>query len=333
MKFRNTILTAGLALVTVGATAQAQCATTGSTADACWKAQDIFNFLTPQISTALAGGSTTLGQGGVLGGFPHFAVALRASAVKGSIPQTSNVAFSTQGAQASAYPGKDQYVPMASIDGSLGIFKGFPLGVTRVGGVDLLMTATYIPKPSSNSGEVSFDLPGGSTKLGYGVRLGLLQESIVVPGVSFSYVQRSLPTLSASGTSTVSASGSSAPGSFALNNLELKTASWRVSASKTFLIFGLEAGFGQDKYDNSAGAQVTVNAPAPVGTQTTSASFSNSMTRTNIYAGLSLNFFIGKLVGEIGQVSGGSLPDHKNTFGSDAAASRQYFSLGLRTGF
>jgi len=331
MKYRNSILAAGVALVALSGAAQAQCGTT--TADACRKSQDIFNFLTPQISTALVGGSTTLGQGGVLGGFPHFALALRASAVNGTVPTVKDVSFSTTGEKATAYPGKDQYVPMASIDGSLGLFKGFPMGVTRVGGLDLLMTATYIPKPSNSSGDVQFDLPGGSTKLGYGVRVGLLQESILVPGVSFSYVKRDLPTLSVSGSSNVSAGGTNAPGSFALNDLTLKTSSWRFSASKTFMIFGLEGGFGQDKYDNSAGIDVTVNAAAPVGTQHASTSVANTMTRTNIYGGLIINFFIGKLVGEVGQVSGGSLPAAINTFGSSAAASRTYFSVGLRTGF
>jgi hypothetical protein len=207
------------------------------------------------------------------------------------------------------------------------------MGVTRLGGLDLLMTATYVPKPSSGSGEVQFDLPGGSTKLGYGVRVGLLQESIVVPGVSFSYVKRDLPTLSVSGTSTVGSGVTSAPGTFALNDLTLKTSSWRFSASKTFMIFGLEGGFGQDKYDNSANAHVTVNAAAPVGPQQASIDVSNTMTRTNIYGGLIINFFIGKLVGEVGRVSGGSLPGAINTFGSDAAAARTYFSVGLRTGF
>ncbi|MHB1310814.1 MAG: hypothetical protein ACYC3L_02265 [Gemmatimonadaceae bacterium] len=333
MKFRNSLLAAGVALVAASGAAQAQCSTT--TADACRKSQDIFNFLTPQISTALVGGSTTLGQGGVLGGFPHFALALRASAVNGTLPTVGEVNFSTTGEKASAYPGKDKYVPMASIDGSLGLFKGFPMGVTRVGGLDLLMTATYVPNVSSGSDEVQVDLPGGSTKLGYGVRVGLLQESIVVPGVSFSYVKRDLPTLTVTGTSTPNPGGGAfgAGGSFALNDLTLKTSSWRVSASKTFMIFGLEGGFGQDKYDNSANAHVTVNAAAPVGTQTASIDVANTMTRTNIYGGLIINFFIGKLVGEVGRVSGGSLPAAMNTFGSDAAASRTYFSVGLRTGF
>ena len=325
------MMVAGAALVSWSAPAQAQCST--YTADACQKTKDIFNFLTPQISTALAGGSTTLGQGGVLGGFPHFAIALRASAVQGSFPTVKNVAFSTTGAQATSYPGKDQLVPMASIDGSLGIFKGFPLGVTRVGGVDVLVAVTYLPKPSPGSGNTQVELPGGRTKVGAGLRIGLLQESILVPGVSVSYIKRDLPTISVSGSSDVNASGTSAPGSFAISNLALKTSSWRLSASKTFLIFGLEGGFGQDSYDNSAGIDVTVNAAAPVGTQHASTVVSNTMKRTNIYAGLSINFFVGKLVGEVGQVSGGSLPAALNSFGSDPAKGRSYFSVGLRTGF
>ncbi len=332
MRFQRAMVAAGAAVVAVSATAQAQCTT--FTADACRKTQDIFNFLTPQISTALAGGSTTLGQGGVLGGMGHFTLALRASAVQGSTPKAGSVAFSTSGAQASSYPGKDQLMPMASIDGALGVYEGFNLGVTKVGGVDLLLSLTYLPKPGdSNSGDTKIDLPGGSTKMGFGARLGLLQESILIPGVSFSYIKRDLPVISVSGASNVTASGTSAPGSFALNDLTLKTSSWRVSASKTFLIFGLEGGFGGDTYDNSATASVTVNAAAPVGTQHASTVIANKMSRTNIYAGLSINFFIGKLVGEVGQVSGGSLPAAINNFGSDAAAGRSYFSVGLRTGF
>jgi len=331
MRVRHAMIAAAGVATLWSAPLAAQCGT--FTADACQKTQDIFNFLTPQISTALAGGSTTLGQGGVLGGFGHFTLALRATAVQGSFPTVDNVAFSTTGAHASSYPGKDQLVPMASIDGAVGLFEGFAMGVTKVGGIDLLLTGTYLPKPSSDNGGTQIELPGGNTKIGYGVRVGLLQESIVVPGVSFSYVKRDLPTISISGTSNVAASGTNAPGAFKISNLALKTSSWRISAAKTFMIFGLEGGFGQDSYDNSAGLDVTVNAAAPVGTQHASTTVANTMKRTNIYAGLSINFFIGKLVGEYGQVSGGTLPAALNTFGSDAAASRSYFSVGLRTGF
>lgn len=332
MRARNTMVLAGVALLAFGRSAQAQCATSGTTADACRKTTDLFNFLTPQISTALVGGSTTLGQGGVLGGFPHFTVALRATAVNGTFPQLESVGFNTSSAQATSYAGEDQFIPMASIDGAVGIYRGFPLGVTRVGGVDALLTATYIPT-APEGGDVTVSLPGGSTKFGYGLRIGLLQESILVPGVSFSWVQRALPTISVAGQSTISAGGSSAPGEFAMNDLDIKTSSWRLSASKSFMAFGLQAGVGQDTYDNSVDIRVTVRPQAPMAPQTTTASIGNSMTRTNIYAGFSLNFIIGRLVAEAGKVSGGSLPAALNSFGSDAAASRGYFSVGLRTGF
>lgn len=332
MRIRNTVMAVGAALVAASAPAQAQACASGATQDACRKTVDLFNFITPQISTALVGGAATIGQGGVLGGFPHFALGLRATAVRGSFPTMGNVGFNTSGAQATQYVAEDQFVPMATIDGALGIYKGFPLGVTRVGGVDLLLAVTYIPTVP-DGGDVTMTLPGGSTKIGAGIRLGLLQESIVVPGLAFTYVQRSLPTISVSGSSNVSASGSSAPGTFALNDLTLKTSAWRFSASKSFLIFGLQAGLGQDTYDNSVGLDVTVNAAPPVGVRRVTATASNQMTRTNMYVGASLNFFIGKLVAEFGKVSGGSLPAALNSFGSDAAAGRSYFSVGLRTGF
>jgi hypothetical protein len=281
MRVRNSLVLAGAVLLACGTSAQAQCATSGTTADACRKTTDLFNFLTPQISTALVGGSTTLGQGGVLGGFPHFALAVRASAVNGTFPTLNNVGFNTNSAQRSDYQGEDQFIPMASIDGAVGLYKGFPLGVTRVGGVDVLMTATYIPT-APEGGDVTVSLPGGSTKFGYGLRVGLLQESILVPGVSFSWVQRALPTISVAGQSTVAGGGTTAPGEFSMNDLDIKTSSWRFSASKTFLVFGLQAGVGQDKYDNSANLRVTVRPQAPLPAQTTNVDVSNGMTRTNI---------------------------------------------------
>ena len=39
------------------------------------QAVDVFQFMAPQLGLALAGGNATLGQGGALGGFGHFASA------------------------------------------------------------------------------------------------------------------------------------------------------------------------------------------------------------------------------------------------------------------
>ena len=50
------------------------------------------------------------------------------------------------GARATAYRLEDAPVPMPTVDGAIGIFRGFPLGLTNVGGLDLLVSASYIPK-------------------------------------------------------------------------------------------------------------------------------------------------------------------------------------------
>ena len=55
------------------------------TQDACQKAIDLFDYMAPQLGTVIAGGNATLGQGGTLGGFPHFAIGLRVNALMGSI--------------------------------------------------------------------------------------------------------------------------------------------------------------------------------------------------------------------------------------------------------
>ena len=61
---------------------------------------------------------------------------------------------------------------------------------------------------------------------------------------------------------------------------------------------------------------------------------SQSVTRNNMFADLSINMMVVKLVGEIGQVSGGTFPTPTNTFSSGAQDdSRLYASVGLRFGW
>ena len=49
--------------------------------------------------------------------------------------------------------------------------------------------ATYLPE--FNNDNISVKLPDGSLKIGYGARVGLLSESIIVPGVSLSFMRPS----------------------------------------------------------------------------------------------------------------------------------------------
>jgi hypothetical protein len=297
--------------------AQANSCAAGVTQDACQKAVDVFQYLAPQLGSAISGGNATLGQGGTLSGLGHFSVGLRVNAVAGSVPQVNDPAAQPvlTGARSTAYQTKDIPLPMPTADAAVGIFRGIPLGLTNVGGIDALVSASYIPNVNRN--DVSIN-PGSSLKFGYGVRIGALQESIVVPGVAFTYLKRDLPVLTLTGTS----SGAT----LRVSDLDEQTTAWRLVASKSLILFGVAVGYGQDKYSSSANANATIS-----GSTSPSISVAQNMTRNNIFADLSFNFPLLKVVAEVGQVSGGSAPATVNTFPEKGIVdSRLYGSAGIR---
>ena len=286
--------------------------------NACNTAIDLFKYMAPQLGASIAGGNTTLGQGGSLGGPGHFAVTVRGNALMGSLPQVDKY---DPGSSSRTLDTKNQVLGLPTVDAAIGVFGGLPLGVTKVGGIDLLLNASYIPEYSG--GGVSVKVPSGSLKVGYGARIGLLQEGLLTPGIGFSYVKRDLPTVD------LSAKTGTLGGQFDVSGLTVKTTSWRATASKSLLAFGVALGAGQDSYDSKAGIKVTTTL-VPAGS---SAKVSQSITRTNYFADLSLNMMLAKLVAEIGTVQGGNI-DTYNTFkGKAADASRLYGSVGLRIGF
>ena len=293
-----------------------------ATEDAREQANDVFQYMAPQLGLAIAGGSPTLGSAGTLGGLGHFSVGVRGHALAGHVPQADQFQTSCHGAQRRTLPPSVPYLGLPGVDAAIGVFKGLPLGLTNVGGVDLLFSAAYIPEFNGDGVDVS--VPEGSLKIGYGARVGLLQESLLVPGVAVSVLRRELP--------TVNIVGSSNSGSLAVNNLSVKTTAWRVVASKSLLLFGLSAGMGRDSYDQSANVTATVEAP-PFGTQSVSFDPKQSLTRTNMFAGASLNLLMLKLSGEVGRVSGGTITTRNSFDGKAADDSRLYASVGLRFGF
>jgi hypothetical protein len=246
--------------------------------------------------------------------------------VAGSLPQVDQFPTCYTGAQSTELPTKSQVIPGGGADAAIGIFGGLPLALTNVGAVDLLLSATYLP--AFDNDNVSVQLPDGSVKIGYGARVGLLSESILVPGVSLSFMKRDLPTVNVRANSGLS-------DSLFVTGLKVKTTSWRIEASKSLVVFGIFGGVGKDKYESSvdevrasvlAGTFGRQNAsldPAP----------SQSLDRTNIFGGVKLNLLFFKLAAEVGQVSGGDVTTF-NSFSDKAAnASRTYGSVGLRFGF
>ncbi|HMI48717.1 MAG TPA: hypothetical protein VK481_08615, partial [Gemmatimonadaceae bacterium] len=133
---------------------------------------------------------------------------------------------------------------------------------------------------------------------------------------------------------TVNIAATSNNDSLLVDRLTLKTDAWRVVASKSLLMFGLAAGFGQDKYNSSAivRAHVAARALSPEA-QAGPVPLAQNLTRTNVFADLSLNLLILKLTGEIGQVSGGTITTFNTFSGKQAADSRIYGSVGARFGF
>ena len=325
---RNLGLIAG-ALVVSAVSAQAQngpdnpnCPRAGTTPAAlyraCNTAVDLFSYMAPQLGASIVGGNTTLGQGGALGGPGHFAITVRGNALIGSLPQVDKYDPSSS---TRTLDTKNQVLGLPTVDAAIGIFGGLPLGVTKVGGLDVLVNGAYIPAYSGSG--VSVKVPNGSLKIGYGARLGLLQEGLVTPGIGFSYMKRDLPTLD------LAASTGTLGGKFAVTGMSVKTTSWRVTASKSLLVLGLALGAGQDSYDSKANIKVTTTA-VPAGS---SADVDQSVTRTNYFADLSLNMMLAKFVAEVGMVQGGKITTFNTFNGKAADASRLFASAGLRIGF
>lgn len=308
-----------LAVGTLSASpAQAQGCDSGSAlaGDACAQGRDFFLYMAPQLGTSLTGGSHTLGIGTNLGGFPHFSIALRANAVMGSLPELTDVNAGVP--QQRSLTTTDTPLGLPTVDFALGLTKGFNVGVTRIGGIDLIGGVTYVPEISE--GDFTITPQDGAIAVGLGARVGLLEQSALIPGVSFSFLKRDLP--------TIDLGASSGTGdTFAINDFSVKTTSWRVSAQKNFLIFQLGAGFGGDSYDFSTNANVSVDN----GAQTAAFSAAQTVDRTTMYGSLGINFWLFKIVGEVGQVSGGNITTY-NEFSTPADQARTYGSLGIRIG-
>lgn len=296
--------------------------------DACQMAVDVFQVMAPQLGLALAGGNATLGRGSTLGGPGHFSVGLRGNVFSGDLPDvqsfpTPSVNGRRQYSGATALPGKSQVVGLPVADAAIGVFGGVPLPLTSVGGIDLLLSATYVPTIGDASSDVQIK-PDRNLQLGYGVRVGLLQESLVVPGVSFTYLKRDLPTTSITGTSSDI--------DVFITDTKIKTSAYRLVASKSLLLFGIAGGIGQDKYDESANVKATVK--TSLGSQTSDVvPLAQNLTRTNYFLDLSLNMPVFKIIGEVGQVTGGTVDTYNEFTTGRADKSRIYGSVGFRIGF
>jgi len=299
--------------------AEAQSCAAGTAQDACEKARDFFLYMAPQLGTSLTGGSHTLGIGTNLGGFPHFAIAIRANIVQGDLPTLNDVAAGP--ATVSTIETEESPLGLPTVDFALGITKGFSLGITRIGGIDLIGGVTYLPEVEGDNASITAQ--DGSIAVGLGARIGLLQQSALIPGVAFSFMKRDLPVMDFG-------FSSDAGDQFNINDFTVNTTSWRLSAQKNLLLFQLGAGIGGDTYEFSTSANGVVD-PAGVN-QAFAFVADQSLTRTTMYGSLGLNLLLVKVVVEAGQVTGGTVTTY-NEFVEPADKTRMYATVGVRISF
>lgn len=292
--------------------------------DACQKAIDLFQYMAPQLGALLAGGNATQGRTGTLGGLGHFVIGLRGNAIRGSLPEVDKFLPATEGAQQTTYTVTEPFIGLPTGDAAIGILGGLPLGLTRIGGLDLLLSASYLPE--YNSASVDVAVPAGSWKFGYGAKLGILQESALVPGVSVSFLTRELP--------LVRITGSAVDDRLVLDSVRIKANSWRAVAGKGFLLFGGAVGFGRDTYDSNASISVFVAPrPASAGGSGGPIALQQKLTRTNYFTSFWINAQVLRIVGEFGQASGGEILTYNQFTGAQPDEERLYFSVGVSLGW
>ncbi len=314
------------ALATHTAAAQAvsvQCAGANATvADACQKARDLFAFAAPQVAAALAGGNAVIGDGSTLGGLGKLSLAVRATALRGAVPRPGQIVLSSLGARATDIATQGQWIPAVTAEGALGVLPGLLVGLTRIGGVDALFNVTYVPEVTERTFQLLNE--GRSTAVGYGVRVGLLQESSVVPGIAVTWVRRPLPT-----TRVGLADGDD---SLFVRSLAVRSDSWRAVISKRILLLGLSVGMGQDAVDARARVSAVVN-EASRRYVLNDVVLGEQPRRTNAFADASLWLGGFRVVAEIGRSFAASPSQVFNQFdGRAPGGAFTYGSIGLRLG-
>jgi len=323
---------AGLSLAARSALAQTGCVVTpaslGSGADACAKANDLFRFIVPQIGVAVSAGNPVPGEGGTMGGFGKRAVSVRLVGVEGRLPKNSVPINLAGAAVQSDFGASRTIIPLPSADAAIGIAEGIPLGLTNIGGVDLLLGATALPKVSQ--GALRLDPKGDfAVAFSYGVRVGALQESSFVPGISVSYMIRKLPTVDFTytpGNDTLQVTGTS-----------VRSNSIRIVASKRLLLFGLAAGVGRDQISASSAVKAVINDAVSGGNQRGALSLpflAEKVSRNNAFVNASFSVLVTRVVAEFGWSASGPARTLLNSFGGRSAnEGYRYGSLGLTTRF
>lgn len=288
------------------------------TQDACQKTIDLFETMAPQFGTSLSAGAGVLGQPEALGALGRFAIGVRVNGMRGALPLFADVAPSVTGAVASAYGSQEQVMGFATVDAAFGVFKGFATPAVRFLAIDALANASYIP--SLELGSVSLSTVAKSVRMGYGARVGVIQEGHATPALSVVYLRRGTPGINLS----------VRPGDDELraSDIGFDVSSIRATLGKTFGPIGLLVGAGSDQMEGQATVSARVTHQG-VTVQADPFQVSQDRKETSFFGEASLRMGPLHLVGGVGRNNGSAVATYNTYDAATTGTSRNFATLSL----
>lgn len=285
---------------------------------ACQTATDGLRAFHPRAGVLVSGGNPVLGTAATRGGFPHVALSLRANLVRVSLPDPASILLPPV---PSSFDG---IVPAPVVEAAVGLYRGVGRGLLSVDG---LASASLLPTGAVPSLAVDPDaasLGDMALGLGYGVRVGILQGSLVVPSVSVSVMRRHLPRLQYGDLSAGEAFEFAA---------DLDATNLRAVASLRLLTLDVAAGVGWDKYTTAASVAVNelIDPTAPPTRREILLDLDTS--RTLLFVDATFHLAVVQFVGEIGYLSGTDEMVATQFRDFDPTGGSVFGTLGIRVGF
>jgi hypothetical protein len=313
-------LLAGLLLVAIASPALAQnsecSAYVSNTRRVCDAAVDGTRAFHPLAGVLVSGGNPTIGSAGTLGGLGHLSLSLRANAVELVLPDVGYTGSST-----TVPAGQKILAPAPLLEGALGLYKGAGNGLLAV---DFLGSAQLLPTNQIDN----LTVEAGARRigeiavgLGYGARIGILNEMGPLPALSFSVMRRNIPQI---------VYGDIATGDQFSYAADLHATNLRLIASKRLMVLDFAAGLGWDKYTGDA--LITFRDPiTSVPQPAVPLELSNSRALAFLNAGFSISAV--RLTGELGYMAGKDQDLSTDFEDFDTTKGKLFAGLGLRVGF
>ncbi len=317
---RPTPLCCTVALAFAASTLHAQAAEcgaySGDSQRVCTAAVDATRSVHPLLGAIVSGGNPVLGTGSPLGGPGHFSVTARVNAIEVVLPR-----LSYDGSSAIVPRGQKVFAPAPQIEAAVGVYGGLPSGLLAV---DLLGSAQLLPAGVFDDLRVDEDarrIGDVALGLGFGARVGILNETGPLPGLSLSVMRRDLPALTY---------GDVAADEFQYA-IDLRATNVRLVASKQVAFLALAGGLGWDKYTGDGVIRVAERRPPSVSPPDVPFELSTSRASAFLNAGFSLA--VVRLVAEVGYLAGKDQELTTEFEDIDTTEGKFFGGLGLRVGF